>query len=64
YSIKFYVAGGRSGLQEFEGLNVFVHIELLTSVENILEFDQIDPIEEFNILFEKGELNDGVSFKI
>ncbi|NAW50728.1 hypothetical protein GNY06_04785, partial [Elizabethkingia argentiflava] len=42
YSIKFYVAGGRSGLQEFEGLNVFVHIELLTSVENILEFDQID----------------------
>ncbi|SHG43050.1 hypothetical protein SAMN04488522_105481 [Pedobacter caeni] len=64
YLTTFYVAGGRSGLREFEGLHVYIHIELLKKVDEVIEYNQIDPLDEFNNLFEDDLIGDGVSTKI
>ena len=48
FSIKFYVSGRISGSDIYESLNVYIHIELLREVENVLELDIVDPFEKFN----------------
>lgn len=48
FSIKFYVSGRISGSDIYESLNVYIHIELLCEVENVLELDIVDPFEKFN----------------
>lgn len=64
YLIKFYVAGGASGISEFEGLKVFIHIELSDKDNPIFEFDQVDPLSEFNRLFHNNYIGNGISFSL
>lgn len=52
FSIKFYVSGRASGSDIYESLNVYIHIELLREVENVLELDIVDPFEKFNEMIE------------
>lgn len=64
YSIKFYVTGGPSAISEFEGLKVFIHIELSNQDKPIVEFDQVDPLDEFNKLLLTNSIGDGMSFNL
>lgn len=52
FSIKFYVSGRISESEIYEALNVYIHIELLNKIENVVELDQVDSFEEFNNMIE------------